>query len=653
MAPPRVARLLLLATGLLTLRLAAQAQNPQALRKTDLIRLLTSGSLSKRDIASQVRRNCLSFTPSPRDRADLVASGADSAIISAVAQCGRPSGTLRVLAPAKLRAVTGSEVTVEARVLRYDVPQPGVTLVLRGAGTLLGGSGHDPAAVTDSTGRATLRFLAGMQPGTYLLQILPSGGAAALHVSVELTTTPAASVRVDIQPAVVAVREASRGRAVAQINVTDDRGRAVPGLRLSLEGITAELGVPIAPVTTDSGGFASIVIPAQAVRRGGQVGLLVGGTRIAVFTVLIEAVVLHADRTQFVGGVQQRGVVAKPLSAPLVFQVLDSAGVVVPGYPVTFTIPSGTVTPAATVTDANGQARAQVVLGERAGPVTIAARAGRVTKQVTVFALPAEPEILVAERGGTSVGRLSLTTRDSVALRVVTRDHFGNEAVQNNLRVLMFGSAATLRETRTTAAGTVVLTPSKNGTATLSLQASGLVTTVPIQVSLPAAERGWIFDARLGGAAFSYGFKLIPGVSGRPGFRAEIAGGRLFGPALRVQAGIGLGMLRADSPVGTVTVGLFQGLVRGEYALLRGGNLVPVVSLGGGMYRIKSTDSQNVVYHTSLFWMIGAGVDYALGFRLTGTARPERQQLLEANSQHVNGAVGALTVLEVGVRVTP
>jgi hypothetical protein len=129
----------------------------------------------------------------------------------------------------------------------------------------------------------------------------------------------------------------------------------------------------------------------------------------------------------------------------------------------------------------------------------------------------------------------------------------------------------------------------------------------------------------------------------------------LVGPQLRVEAGIGLGMLRADSPAGVVVVGLSQGLVRGEYALTRGGggNLVPVVSLGGGVYRIKSTDARSVVYHTSLFWMVGAGVDYALGFRLTGTARLERQQLLEANSPNANGAVGALTVLEIGVRVTP
>ncbi len=642
---------LVLATLLLCSPLLAQA--PRPLRKTDLIRLLTSGSLSKRDIAAQVRRNCLTFAPSPRDRADLIASGADSVVLNAVSACARPTGTLRVVAPARVRAVTGSEVTIAARLVRFDVPQPGVTLVLKGAGALLGGSEQDPAAATNANGVATLRFLAGMAPGTYRLQVVPAGGVNAVAVNVELVTTPASAVRVEIRTPVVTVREASRVGAVARLRITDEAGRPVPGLQLTLEGISADLGPGITPAITDSLGQASIVLLPGAVRRGGQVGLLVGGTRIATFSVLLEAVALHPDRTQFMGSVQVRGTVATALVAPVVFQVRDTMGVVVGGYPVTFSAQNATVSPASTVTDANGVARTTVVLGERAGTVTIRARAGRVQKEVSLFAMPAQPEVLVVERGGAPAGRLDLITRDTVSLRVVTRDHFGNEAVQSNLRVQMFGGAAALRETRSTAAGTVVLTPKHNGTATLSLQASGLVTTVPITVALPAAQSGWTFDGRLGGAAFNYNFKSIPGVSGKPGFRGEVALGRLLGPALRVQAGLGVGMLRADSPVGTVTVGLYQGLVRGEYALTQGSNLTPVLSLGGGIYRIKSTDPQNVVYHTSMFWLVGAGIDYALGFKLLGTVRLERQQLYEANSKYVNGAVGALTVFEVGVRVTP
>ncbi|MGH9893484.1 MAG: hypothetical protein ACREA0_16140, partial [bacterium] len=77
----------------------------------------------------------------------------------------------------------------------------------------------------------------------------------------------------------------------------------------------------------------------------------------------------------------------------------------------------------------------------------------------------------------------------------------------------------------------------------------------------------------------------------------------------------------------------------------------PVLALGGGMYRIKSTDQGNAVYHTSLMWLFGVGADYPLSPRLMGEVRLERQQLIEANSKYANGSVGALTVFEVGVRI--
>src|SRR5947209_11909840 len=72
------------------LRLAAM-QGAEPLRKTDLIRLLTGGALSKSEIADLVRRDCLSFTPTARDRQDLEALGADSAIMGRVDACGRPA----------------------------------------------------------------------------------------------------------------------------------------------------------------------------------------------------------------------------------------------------------------------------------------------------------------------------------------------------------------------------------------------------------------------------------------------------------------------------------------------------------------------------------------------------------------------------------
>ena len=68
----------------------ARAQRAEPLRKTDLIRLLTGGALSNREIADLVRRDCLSFTPTARDRQDLEALGADSVILGRIDACVHP-----------------------------------------------------------------------------------------------------------------------------------------------------------------------------------------------------------------------------------------------------------------------------------------------------------------------------------------------------------------------------------------------------------------------------------------------------------------------------------------------------------------------------------------------------------------------------------
>src|SRR5438034_5587746 len=54
----------------------AQSAGAEPLRKSDLLRLLSVGTLGSGELAALVRRTCLSFTPTSRDRADLVALGA-------------------------------------------------------------------------------------------------------------------------------------------------------------------------------------------------------------------------------------------------------------------------------------------------------------------------------------------------------------------------------------------------------------------------------------------------------------------------------------------------------------------------------------------------------------------------------------------------
>jgi len=65
----------------------ALAQARQPLRKSDLIRHLSGSALSRSEIADLIRRNCLSFRPTERDRADLRSLGADAGIFRRIEEC--------------------------------------------------------------------------------------------------------------------------------------------------------------------------------------------------------------------------------------------------------------------------------------------------------------------------------------------------------------------------------------------------------------------------------------------------------------------------------------------------------------------------------------------------------------------------------------
>ena len=102
-----------------------------------------------------------------------------------------------------------------------------------------------------------------------------------------------------------------------------------------------------------------------------------------------------------------------------------------------------------------------------------------------------------------------------------------------------------------------------------------------------------------------------------------------------------------------MSVALTQEYVRAEYGLSREAAVRPVVSLGGGVFKILSDDPRHIVYHSSLFWLAGVGADFTLGRRVSGELRIETHQLNEMTSSIVNGHVGALTMVTAGVRLRP
>jgi hypothetical protein len=72
---------------LLVVWLVVQGAAP--LRKSDLVRLLSGSVMTQREIAQLVSRNCLTFSPTDRDRQDFSRLGAEARVLAAVDGCAR------------------------------------------------------------------------------------------------------------------------------------------------------------------------------------------------------------------------------------------------------------------------------------------------------------------------------------------------------------------------------------------------------------------------------------------------------------------------------------------------------------------------------------------------------------------------------------
>ncbi len=315
--------------------LAAQQAHP--LRKSDLIRLLSGSTFSQEEIAGMVRRTCLSFAPSGRDRADFTALGASAAVLKEIDTCGRKTTAL-----------------------------PGATLPRKAA----------PATSSPVT-----------------------SSPVAPHPTTPLPATP----------------------------------------------------VPATPH------------PAP-------------------------------NRTGFVAGMSQHGIVGTKLSLPLVFQALDEQGAPVRGQAVSFAAHNARVDPAATVTDTGGRARVEVTLGIEARAAVVTATVAAFAKSVSFTPAPGPPaELVVMCRGERAEDRLALPVDSPTVLAVTARDAYGNGvAVTGGLRAAT-GDRHILRVRGVrpdSAAATVMLDPAGPGSTALQLQWLGVRLNYTVTVAPGAARRG-------------------------------------------------------------------------------------------------------------------------------------------------------------------
>lgn len=202
----------------------------------------------------------------------------------------------------------------------------------------------------------------------------------------------------------------------------------------------------------------------------------------------VQRIIVHvsAERSSFVSGGGQRGSVGTQLPRALVFEARDSAGTPLSGEAVTFTGINASIHPAVIATDAAGQARVGVTLGERVGSATVIAAIGIVEKQVAfnVAAGPAAQLIVMCGTAGLT-GHVVIRPDSVVALRVSAQDGSANPTPLLGLRAGVADAriVRVLAVAPDSAVGTLTLKPDQPGTTSLAVIANGmrqyLTVTVP------------------------------------------------------------------------------------------------------------------------------------------------------------------------------
>ena len=312
--------LVLLALLVAAARLPAQ-EGSAALRKSDLVRLLTSTTYSKGEVAAIVRRSCLAFVPSTRDRDDLRALGADAVVFREIDRCvaagNNPVAARQPPPPPKPLAVSvltptvsaaaGAVAYVSVRLTRGTAPVSASRLVLTGATAITGGTSVDPAAITDADGRATFTLPAGTRAATYRLAV--AGGDGSMldeRAGIVLTTLPAAPTIARLAPPVVAIGTGTPRTVSVAATITDPFGNPVPGFAVDLRAHGASARFAAEARRTDPSGEAHFSVSTASLHDGDSLAVMAGGRALALLPVSaserVTAQIVEAERRAALGG---------------------------------------------------------------------------------------------------------------------------------------------------------------------------------------------------------------------------------------------------------------------------------------------------------------------------------------------------------------
>jgi tetratricopeptide (TPR) repeat protein len=281
---------------------AQQGAEGSKLRKSDLVRVLTGTTYSKAEIASMVRRSCLAFVPTARDRQDLRELGATQAIFDQIDLCVRKGNKPGAPAPPPPRplelsvvdrassAPSGTVAYITVALRRGDAPVRGQRLVVRGATAIPGGARTDPSAVTDSDGQAVFAVPAGTRAGSYRLTVAMADGSSVQgNGDITLTTLPAGSSLATITPRSIALGRASGASSTITVRLSDPFGNPVAKTQVRLQPSATRGELRAQTLSTNDSGTVRFSIPVSALRSGDSLVVRSGERTLGVVGVSATA----------------------------------------------------------------------------------------------------------------------------------------------------------------------------------------------------------------------------------------------------------------------------------------------------------------------------------------------------------------------------
>jgi hypothetical protein len=275
---------------------------------------------------------------------------------------------------------------------------------------------------------------------------------------------------------------------------------------------------------------------------------------------------------------------------------------------------------------------------------------------------------LVLEHNGVPITDwVILKPSDSLALTIKAVDALGNAVPISGFEIWVWDPKVlgVMGQDVGQSEAVVRFQSRSRGQTTIQIRASGvrqwvlvhLTETVlsisPGQVVAPgvAPNRiGWTAGGRVSAGLYSYSFNNNTVFDGQYGVVFEGYGGMEFPSGLELVAGMGFGILGADSSGTLVKPKMIEGYVRADYPLMPLRKVRPVLSAGVGIYQIRTGSSGAGIWNASFQFLAGGGVDITVGPTTVAELRLSTQQLFEMTSSHANGYVGSLWLLGAEIR---